>query len=91
MYVCSGFPVNLWFLRFCGKDVLNRHGYGSPLPTRCLLKRGLVYHLGSRLNNMSVNGVSTAPAYLLLAEQIAPSLGPALPRAAPPPREPRCE
>lgn len=74
--------------------MLNRYGYGSP--SQRLLKRGLVYHLCSRLNNMSVIGIRTASAHLLLVRQIAPSSTPTLlfPNTlllAVPPLEPHCE
>lgn len=73
----KGFPVNLWFLRIRGKAVLNRYGNSSP-PPKCPLKRGLVYHVCSRLNNMSVIGIRTTPSQLLLVQEGAPSLTPTL-------------
>ncbi len=65
-------------------------------PPPCLLKRGLVYHLCSRLNNMSVIRISTAPAHMRLVQQMASSLTPTLlfPDTllpAVPPLEPHCE
>lgn len=65
-------------------------------PSQRLLKRGLVYHLCSRLNNMSIMRIRTAHAHLLLVQQIAPSLTPTLlfPGTllpAVPPLEPHCE
>lgn len=74
--------------------MLNHYGYDSP--SQRLLKRGLVYHLCSKLNNMSVIRIRTSPAHLLLVEQIAPSLTPTLlfPDTllpAVPPLEPHCE
>lgn len=59
-------------------------------PSQRLLKRGLVYHLCSRLNNMSVIGISTAPAHLLLVQRAALGLTPTLLPAVPP-LEPHCE
>lgn len=56
--------------------MLNHYGYGSP--SQRLLKGGLVYRLCSRLNNMSIIRNRTAPAHLLLVQQIAPSLTPTL-------------
>lgn len=56
---------------------------GDDSPSNRQLKRGLVYHLCSRLNNMSIIGISTSPSYLLLVQQIAPSL-----IRPPPPRHP---
>lgn len=56
--------------------MLNHYGYDSP--SLCLLKRGLVYRLLSRLNNMSIIKNRTAPAHLPLVQQIAPSLTPTL-------------
>lgn len=68
----------------------------TPPPSQRLLKRGLVYHLCSRLNNMSVIRIRTSPAHLLLVQQIAPGLTPTLlfpdyllPAA--PPLEAHCE
>lgn len=52
--------------------------YGYDSPSECLLKRGLVYHLCFRLNNMSIIRIRTSPAHLLLVQQIAPSLTPSL-------------
>lgn len=37
--ICSGFPVNLWFLRIRGKAVLNRYGNSSPPPFPNALSR----------------------------------------------------
>lgn len=79
--VCSGFPVN--FSESVGKLCLITM-VTAPPPKRPL-KRGLVYHLCSRLNNMSVNGIRTAPAHLLLVWQIAPILPPPLLFQHPPP------
>lgn len=67
-----------------GKAVLNRHGNSSP-PPKYPLKRGLVYHVCSRLNNMSVTGIRTTPSQLLLAQAGAPSLTPTPPLSQHPP------
>lgn len=82
--ICSGSPVNLWFLRIRGKAVLNRYGNSSP-PPKCPLKRGLVYHVCSRLNNMSVSGIRTTPSRLLLVRDGAPSRTPTPPLSQHPP------
>lgn len=57
----------------------------APPPPKCPLKRGLVYHLCSRLNNMSVIGIRTTPSQLLLVQDGAPSLTPTPPLSQHPP------
>lgn len=86
------FSHNLWFLRICGKAMLIHYGYNSP--SQRLLKRGLVYHLCSRLNNMSIIRIRTSPAWLPLVQQIAYQFNPhPLPHRRHPhhPPKPHCE
>lgn len=54
-------------------------------PPKCPLKRGLVYHVCSRLNNMSVSGIRTAPPELPLVQDGAPSVTPTPPLSQHPP------
>lgn len=74
-YVCSGFSLTYGFPESVEKPCLITM---VTTPSSRLLKRGLVYHLCSRLNNMSVIRIRTSPACLLLVQQTAPSLTPAL-------------
>lgn len=57
----------------------------APPPPKCPLKRGLVYHVCSRLNNMSVSRIRTTPSQLLLVQHGAPSLTPTPPLSQHPP------
>lgn len=75
-YVCSGFSLTYGFSESVEKPCLIT--MVTTPPSQRLLKRGLVYHLSSRLNNMSVIRIRTSPACLLLVQQMAPSLTPTL-------------